>query len=70
MITAVGVIDDLVDLPAGVKLLGQTAAAIIPVASGVTVESFTLPFLGPRRSRARSSSSTRPASARSTSARC
>ncbi|MGE5858583.1 MAG: undecaprenyl/decaprenyl-phosphate alpha-N-acetylglucosaminyl 1-phosphate transferase, partial [Solirubrobacterales bacterium] len=37
LITAVGVVDDLVDLPAGVKLLGQTAAAIIPVASGVTV---------------------------------
>jgi UDP-GlcNAc:undecaprenyl-phosphate/decaprenyl-phosphate GlcNAc-1-phosphate transferase len=46
VITAVGVIDDLVDLPAGIKLLGQIAAAIIPVASGVTVESFTLPFLG------------------------
>ena len=46
VITAVGVIDDLVDLPAGVKLLGQTAAAIIPVASGVDVNSFTLPFLG------------------------
>jgi UDP-GlcNAc:undecaprenyl-phosphate GlcNAc-1-phosphate transferase len=46
VITAVGVIDDLVDLPAGVKLLGQTAAAIIPVASGVSVDSFTLPFLG------------------------
>jgi UDP-GlcNAc:undecaprenyl-phosphate GlcNAc-1-phosphate transferase len=46
VITGVGVIDDLVDLPAGLKLLGQTAAAIIPVASGVTVEDFTLPFLG------------------------
>ena len=46
LITAVGVVDDLVDLPAGVKLLGQTAAAIIPVASGVTVDTFTLPFLG------------------------
>jgi UDP-GlcNAc:undecaprenyl-phosphate GlcNAc-1-phosphate transferase len=46
VITAVGVVDDLVDLPAGVKLLGQIAAAIIPVASGVTVDSFTLPFLG------------------------
>ena len=46
VITAVGVIDDLVDLPAGVKLLGQTAAAIIPVASGVTVDTFTVPFLG------------------------
>src|SRR4051794_33591245 len=46
VITMVGVIDDLVDLPAGVKLLGQTGAAIIPVASGVTVNTFTLPFLG------------------------
>jgi UDP-GlcNAc:undecaprenyl-phosphate/decaprenyl-phosphate GlcNAc-1-phosphate transferase len=46
VITAVGVLDDLVDLPPGAKLLGQTAAAIIPVASGVTVDSFTLPFLG------------------------
>ena len=46
VITAVGVVDDLVDLPAGVKLVGQIAAAIIPVASGVTVDTFTLPFLG------------------------
>jgi UDP-GlcNAc:undecaprenyl-phosphate GlcNAc-1-phosphate transferase len=46
VITAVGVVDDLVDLPPGLKLLGQIAAAIIPVASGVTVDSFTLPFLG------------------------
>jgi UDP-GlcNAc:undecaprenyl-phosphate/decaprenyl-phosphate GlcNAc-1-phosphate transferase len=46
VITAIGVVDDLVDLPPGVKLLGQTAAAIIPVASGVTVDSFTLPFVG------------------------
>src|SRR5262245_4696697 len=29
VITVVGVIDDLVDLPPGAKLLGQTAAAII-----------------------------------------
>jgi UDP-GlcNAc:undecaprenyl-phosphate/decaprenyl-phosphate GlcNAc-1-phosphate transferase len=46
VITAVGVVDDLVDLNPAVKLLGQTAAAVIPVASGVTVDSFTLPFLG------------------------
>src|SRR3954466_6275675 len=45
VITAVGVVDDLVDLPAGLKLLGQTGAAIVPVASGVTVATFTLPFL-------------------------
>ena len=58
VITAVGVVDDLVDLPAGLKLLGQIAAAIIPVALGVTVDTFTLPFLG-RIDPARSSSSTR-----------
>ena len=46
VITAVGVVDDLVDLPAGLKLLGQIGAAIIPVASGVTVDDFTLPFIG------------------------
>jgi UDP-GlcNAc:undecaprenyl-phosphate GlcNAc-1-phosphate transferase len=46
VITAVGVVDDIVDLGAGWKLLGQTAAAMIPVASGVVVDNFTLPFLG------------------------
>jgi UDP-GlcNAc:undecaprenyl-phosphate GlcNAc-1-phosphate transferase len=46
VITAVGVIDDIVDLGAGLKLIGQTVAAVIPVASGVVVENFTLPFLG------------------------
>jgi UDP-GlcNAc:undecaprenyl-phosphate/decaprenyl-phosphate GlcNAc-1-phosphate transferase len=46
VITAVGVFDDLYDLPAGLKLLGQTVAAVIPVASGVTVNDFTLPFIG------------------------
>src|SRR5690242_2465814 len=46
VITALGVVDDLVDLNPAVKLLGQTTAAIIPVASGVTVDNFTLPFLG------------------------
>jgi UDP-GlcNAc:undecaprenyl-phosphate GlcNAc-1-phosphate transferase len=46
VITGVGVVDDLFDLNPAAKLLGQTVAAIIPVASGVTVASFTLPFLG------------------------
>ena len=41
-----GVIDDIVELPAGLKLLGQTAAALIPVQAGVKVGSFTLPFFG------------------------
>ncbi|HET7053907.1 MAG TPA: MraY family glycosyltransferase [Solirubrobacterales bacterium] len=45
-ITAVGVLDDVYDLDAATKLAGQTVAVIIPVAAGVTVESFTFPFLG------------------------
>lgn len=46
LIAVVGAIDDIVDLPPQWKLLGQVAAAIIPVASGVKVENVTLPFLG------------------------
>ena len=42
----VGSIDDLYDLPPAAKLAGQVAAAAIPVAAGVRVETFTLPFLG------------------------
>ena len=42
----VGSIDDLYDLPPALKLAGQAAAAAIPVAAGVRVESFTLPFVG------------------------
>jgi UDP-GlcNAc:undecaprenyl-phosphate GlcNAc-1-phosphate transferase len=45
-IALVGVIDDIFNLPAGLKLLGQIGAVIIPVSAGVTVTSFTLPFLG------------------------
>ncbi len=45
-ITAVGYLDDVHDLNAAVKLLGQTAAVVIPVSAGVTVESFTFPFFG------------------------
>jgi UDP-GlcNAc:undecaprenyl-phosphate GlcNAc-1-phosphate transferase len=45
-ITAVGVLDDVYDLNAATKLAGQTVAVVIPVAAGVTVESFTFPFLG------------------------
>src|SRR5437763_185375 len=44
-IAVVGTIDDIVDLHAGLKLLGQVGAAVVPVASGVTVETFTLPFV-------------------------
>jgi len=42
----VGAIDDARDLPPPVKLLGQAAAAAIPVVAEVRVEAFTLPFMG------------------------
>jgi UDP-GlcNAc:undecaprenyl-phosphate GlcNAc-1-phosphate transferase len=46
LITLIGLIDDLYDLPPAVKLLGQIGAALICVLSGVTVDDFTFPFLG------------------------
>src|SRR5919106_3408675 len=46
VITLVGVVDDIFDLPPGVKLLGQIVAASIPALNGVTVGVFTLPFVG------------------------
>jgi UDP-GlcNAc:undecaprenyl-phosphate/decaprenyl-phosphate GlcNAc-1-phosphate transferase len=46
LITAIGAVDDTRELPPGVKLLGQIAAALILVLSDVTVQTFTLPFLG------------------------
>lgn len=45
-IAAVGMVDDILELPAGIKLLGQVLSAIIPVQAGVTVDAFTLPFIG------------------------
>jgi len=45
-IALVGVADDVFGLPAGPKLLGQIVAVAIPVAAGVTVNDFTLPFIG------------------------
>jgi UDP-GlcNAc:undecaprenyl-phosphate GlcNAc-1-phosphate transferase len=45
-ITLVGLLDDVYELNAAFKLAGQTVAVVIPVAAGVTVESFTFPFLG------------------------
>ncbi len=45
-IAAVGVLDDIYDLPALPKLVGQIGASLIPVLAGVRVESLTLPFLG------------------------
>lgn len=46
-IALVGAADDKVDLPPVVKLAGQIAAGLIPVASGVYVENVTLPFVAP-----------------------
>ena len=46
LITAVGLFDDVYELGAGAKLLGQIVAVIVPVSAGVTVDSFTVPFLG------------------------
>jgi UDP-GlcNAc:undecaprenyl-phosphate/decaprenyl-phosphate GlcNAc-1-phosphate transferase len=45
-IAAVGVADDVWDLPALPKLAGQVAAATIPVLGGVRVDDLTLPFIG------------------------
>jgi UDP-GlcNAc:undecaprenyl-phosphate/decaprenyl-phosphate GlcNAc-1-phosphate transferase len=45
-ITLLGVLDDIFELNAGLKLAGQIVAVSIPVFTGVTVGSFTLPFLG------------------------
>jgi UDP-GlcNAc:undecaprenyl-phosphate GlcNAc-1-phosphate transferase len=45
-IALVGTADDIWDLPAGLKLLGQAGSALIPVLAGVQVDTFTLPFLG------------------------
>ena len=46
LITVVGLLDDIYDLPPLLKLLGQIGAALICVLSGVTVNDFTFPFLG------------------------
>jgi UDP-GlcNAc:undecaprenyl-phosphate GlcNAc-1-phosphate transferase len=46
VITLVGVLDDVYELGAAPKLLGQIVAVVIPVSAGVTVEGFTFPFLG------------------------
>src|SRR5512133_573315 len=46
VIALVGVVDDVYDLSAPVKLTGQIAAALIPVLGGVRVDAVTLPFIG------------------------
>ena len=44
--TVVGAVDDFRGLSPPVKLVGQIAAACIPIAFGVWIDHFTLPFLG------------------------
>jgi UDP-GlcNAc:undecaprenyl-phosphate GlcNAc-1-phosphate transferase len=46
VITAVGAVDDIVDLPPLIKLVGQIAAALIAVEGGAVVTDVTVPFLG------------------------
>lgn len=46
VVTLVGALDDRWELPAFVKLIGMTGAAVIPVAAGVTVSNVTIPFVG------------------------
>ncbi len=45
-ITAVGALDDVFDLPAWLKLLGQIGAALIVVTGGVTLKEVFVPFIG------------------------
>ncbi|MEA2217356.1 MAG: UDP-GlcNAc:undecaprenyl-phosphate/decaprenyl-phosphate GlcNAc-phosphate transferase, partial [Solirubrobacteraceae bacterium] len=47
VIALVGAIDDVLEMSAEFKLVGQILAAVIPVAAGVRVENLTLPFIGP-----------------------
>src|ERR687885_2841043 len=46
VIALVGAIDDILELKADFKLAGQLLAAITPVASGVRVDTATIPFVG------------------------
>jgi UDP-GlcNAc:undecaprenyl-phosphate/decaprenyl-phosphate GlcNAc-1-phosphate transferase len=46
LICCLGAVDDVVGLSPAVKLAGQAACAAIPVASGLTIDHITLPFLG------------------------
>jgi UDP-GlcNAc:undecaprenyl-phosphate/decaprenyl-phosphate GlcNAc-1-phosphate transferase len=46
LISLVGAVDDRYDLHPAIKLVGQIAAATIPVAAGVRVGNITVPFVG------------------------
>jgi UDP-GlcNAc:undecaprenyl-phosphate GlcNAc-1-phosphate transferase len=45
LITAVGAVDDVRELPPVVKLLGQIGAGLLLVLNDVTVQTFTVPFI-------------------------
>ena len=45
LITIVGALDDVYDLNPGIKLVGQIAAGVVLVSSGVQVDAFTFPFV-------------------------
>jgi UDP-GlcNAc:undecaprenyl-phosphate GlcNAc-1-phosphate transferase len=46
IIALVGAVDDVYELDAAPKVVGQTIGVVVPVSAGVTVDSFTVPFLG------------------------
>jgi UDP-GlcNAc:undecaprenyl-phosphate GlcNAc-1-phosphate transferase len=46
LVTAMGAVDDVRDLPPGVKLAAQVGAALILVDAGVVVRNITVPFIG------------------------
>jgi UDP-GlcNAc:undecaprenyl-phosphate GlcNAc-1-phosphate transferase len=45
LITLIGALDDVFDLPPGVKLLGQVGVAYLVAHEGARVDNFTLPFI-------------------------
>lgn len=47
LICLLGVVDDRFGIPPLPKLLGQIACAAIPVATGMTIDSITIPFIEP-----------------------
>jgi UDP-GlcNAc:undecaprenyl-phosphate GlcNAc-1-phosphate transferase len=46
LIAFVGALDDVFDLNPALKLIGQAGCAIVPVATGLTIDHITLPFVG------------------------
>lgn len=46
LVALLGAVDDILDLNPAIKLAGQIGCAVIPVASGLTIDHVTLPLLG------------------------